>query len=195
MASFSRTFPSAARRLPRALPIWSPRWMSGACRSSGPKTAHSLADIVCWYRRSQVSSRNFADPLPATRAVGRCEAKDAIPTATRRRRRIPPPFRSYSGIGMSLQRVYVCVAVQVAPILRNPPRKPCDLSGASPTPRTRQVHAVSRWHRSHTGVSLPCAPKYLSTLAHSDGKRASRSLHPIAITAQNGRRLQLVTML
>ena len=50
-----------------------------------------------------------------------------------------------------------------------------ELMGASPATRTRQVHAVSRWHRSRTGVSLPCAPKYLSALAHSDGKRASRS--------------------
>ena len=50
-----------------------------------------------------------------------------------------------------------------------------ELMGASPTTRTRQVHAVSRWHRTRTGVSLPCAPKYLSALAHSDGKRASRS--------------------
>ena len=43
------------------------------------------------------------------------------------------------------------------------------------TARARQVHAVSRWHRSRTGMSLPCAQKYLSALAHSDGKRASRS--------------------
>jgi hypothetical protein len=49
-----------------------------------------------------------------------------------------------------------------------------EIMGASLTTRTRQVHAVSRWHRSRTGVSLPCARKYLSTLAHSDGKRASR---------------------
>ena len=50
-----------------------------------------------------------------------------------------------------------------------------ELMGASLTTRTRQVHAVPRRHRSRTGVSLPCAPKYLSALAHSDGKRASRS--------------------
>jgi hypothetical protein len=49
-----------------------------------------------------------------------------------------------------------------------------ELMRARRTTRTRQVHAVSRWHWSRTGVSLPCAPKYLSTLAHSDGKRASR---------------------
>ena len=34
-----------------------------------------------------------------------------------------------------------------------------ELMGASPATRTRQVHAASRWHRSRTGVSLPCAPK------------------------------------
>ena len=59
-----------------------------------------------------------------------------------------------------------------------------ELMGASPTTRTRQVHAVSRWHRTRTGVSLPFAPKYLSTLAHSDGKRASRS--SLATRAQSG---------
>ena len=52
-----------------------------------------------------------------------------------------------------------------------------ELMGASLTTRTRQVHAVSRWHRSRTGVSLPCAPKYLSALAHSDGKRTSGWAH------------------
>jgi hypothetical protein len=41
----------------------------------------------------------------------------------------------------------VCAAVQVAPILRIPPRKPCDLSGASLTTRTRRHHAVSTWHQ------------------------------------------------
>jgi len=69
----------------------------------------------------------------------------------------------------------VCAAVQVSPILRIPPRNSRNLMEASFTKRTRQVHAVSRWHWSRTGVSLPCAPKNLSALAHSDGKRASRS--------------------
>ncbi len=59
-----------------------------------------------------------------------------------------------------------------------------EIMGASLTTRTRQFHAVSRWHRSRTGVSLPCAPKYLSTLAHSDGKRASR--RSLATRAQSG---------
>ncbi len=58
------------------------------------------------------------------------------------------------------------------------------LMGASPTTRTRQFHAVSRWHRSRTGMNLPCAPKHLSTLAHSDGKRASR--RSLATRAQSG---------
>ena len=69
----------------------------------------------------------------------------------------------------------VCAAVQVSPILRIPPRNSRNLMEASFTTRTRQVHAVSRWHWSRTGVSLPCAPKNLSALAYSDGKRASRS--------------------
>ena len=59
-----------------------------------------------------------------------------------------------------------------------------EIMGARRTTRTRQVHAVSRWHRSRTVVSVPCAPKYLSTLAHSDGKRASRS--SLATRAQSG---------
>ena len=67
--------------------------------------------------------------------------------------------------------------MQVAPNLRIPPRNSRNLMEASFTTRTRQVHAVSRWHRSRTGMSLPCAPKYLSALAHSDGNRATgRSL-------------------
>ncbi len=74
-----------------------------------------------------------------------------------------------------MQRTRFCAAVQVSPILRIPPRNSLNLMAASFTARTRQVHAVSRWHRSRTGMSLPCAPKYLSALAHSDGKRASRS--------------------
>ena len=59
-----------------------------------------------------------------------------------------------------------------------------ELMGASPATRTRQVHAVSRWHWSRTGVSLPCATNYLSALAYSDGKRASKS--SLATRAQSG---------
>ena len=47
-----------------------------------------LADIAGCDLQSQVSSENFVGPLPATRAVGRCEATDAIPTGARRRRPI-----------------------------------------------------------------------------------------------------------
>ena len=175
MASFSRTFPSAAPRLPRALPIWSPRWMIGACRSHGPKTAHVSADIVCWYLRSQVSSRNFADPLPATRAVGRLRSQgrhsDGNATAPPDSAAVPVVFRDRH---VFAARVRLCGCAG-----RSYPSHSTsqlhELMGASPATRTRQVHAVSRWHRSRTGVSLPCAPKYLSALAHSDGKRASRS--------------------
>ena len=45
---------------------------------------------------------------------------------------------------------------------------------ASFTTRTRRAPAASRWHSSHTGMSLPCAQKYPSKLAHPDGNRASR---------------------
>ncbi len=131
-----------------------------------------------------MSSCNFADPLPATRAIGPCDAKDAIPTGTRRRRRIPPPFWSYSSAATALQRIRVCAAVQVSPILRIPPRNSLNLMEASFTARTRRAPAASRWHSSHTGMSLPCAQKYPSKLAHSDGNRASgRSL---ATRAQSG---------
>ncbi len=131
-----------------------------------------------------VGSRNFADPLAAIRAIGRCEAKDAIPTGTRRRRWILPPFWSYSSVAMSLQRIRVCAAVQVSPILRIPPRNSCNLMQASFTTRTRRAPAASRWHSSHTGMNQPCAQKYPSKLAHSDGNRESgRSL---ATRAQSG---------
>ncbi len=131
-----------------------------------------------------MSSRNFADPHTVTRAIGRCEAEDAIPTETRRRRRIPPSLRSYSLAAMYLQPLRVCAAVQVSPILRTPPRNSRNLMEASFTTRTRRAPAASRWHSSHTGMSLPCAPKYLPKLRHSDGNRASR--RSLATRAQSG---------
>jgi hypothetical protein len=67
------------------------------------------------------------------------------------------PFRSYSCDGMRRECMYVCAAVQVAPILRIPPRKPGDLSGASPTPRTSRPHAVSTWRGTRNGTSPPYA--------------------------------------
>ena len=67
------------------------------------------------------------------------------------------PFRSYSCDGMRRECMCICASVQVAPILRIPPRKPGDLSGASLTTRTRRLHAVSTWRGSHNGTSLPCA--------------------------------------
>ena len=72
------------------------------------------------------------------------------------------PFRSYSCDGMRRECMCVCASVQVAPILRIPPRKPCDLSGASLTTRTRRLHAVSTWRGSRNGTSLPCAQAYPS---------------------------------
>jgi hypothetical protein len=55
---------------------------------------------------------------------------------------------------------------------------------ASFTTRTRRAPVTSRWHSSHTGMSLPCAQTYQSKLAHSDGNRASgRSL---STRAQSG---------
>ena len=124
-----------------------------------------------------MSSRNFADPHTVTRAIGRCEAEDAIPTGTRRRRRIPPPFRSYSLAATYLQPLRVCAAVQVSPILRTPPRSSRNLMEARFTTRTRRAPAASRWHQSRTGMSQSCAPKHPSNLAHSDGKRTSGWAH------------------
>ncbi len=45
------------------------------------------------------------------------------------------------------------------------PRKPSDPTGTSLTTRTRRAHAVSTWHGSRNGTSLPCAQKYPSTCA------------------------------
>ena len=151
--------------------------MIGACRSCAQKTAPVLADSICGCLRSQVGSRNFADPPAATRAVGPCEAKGAIPTGTRRRRRILPPFRSYSRAAMYLQRIRFGAAVQVAPIVRIPPRSSCNRMEARRTTRTRRVHPASSWHQSRTGMSQSCAPKHPSNLAHSDGKRTSGWAH------------------
>ena len=95
------------------------------------------------------------------------------------------PFRSYSCDDMRRECMCVCAAVQVAPILRIPPRKPCDLTGASPTPRTRRPHAVSTWRGTRNGTSLPRAQKYPSNLAHSDGKPRVR-LRSHATRAQSG---------
>ena len=132
-----------------------------------------------------MSSPNFVGPPPANRAVGRCEATDAIPTGTRRRRPIPRRSGRISARLCVCECMCVCAAVQVAPILRIPPRKPCDLTGASPTPRTRRPHAVSTWRGTRNGTSLPRAQKYPSNLAHSDGKPRVR-LRSHATRAQSG---------
>ena len=83
-----------------------------------------------------------------------------------------------------MQRMRVCAAVQVAPNLRIPPRNSRNLMEASFTARTRRAPAASRWHSSHNGMSLPCAQKDPSKLAHSDGNRASR--RSLATRAQSG---------
>jgi hypothetical protein len=64
------------------------------------------------------------------------------------------PFWSNSCDGMRCECMCVCAAVQIAPILRMPPRKPCDLSRASLMPRTRRLHAVSTWRGSRNGTKL-----------------------------------------
>ncbi len=49
-----------------------------------------------------------------------------------------------------------------------------EIMGARLTTRTRGIRPASSRHQSRTGMSVPCPPKHLSTLAHSDSKRASR---------------------
>ena len=82
-----------------------------------------------------------------------------------------------------MQRIRVCAAVQVSPILRIPPRNSRNLMEASFTTRTRRAPAASRWYSSHNVMSLPCAQKHPSKLAHSDGNRATgRSLATRALS-------------
>jgi hypothetical protein len=62
------------------------------------------------------------DPQAANQGISRYEAKDAIPTGARRRRPIP---RRSSRVPAAMPSQRICVlaaAVQVAPILRIPPR-------------------------------------------------------------------------
>ncbi len=116
----------------RRLPLMWPenRACFGGYRGLGPSIA---------------SQQDFVGPLPAIRAVGRCEATDAIPTGTRRRR--PIPFLSCFRATMRRECTCVWAAMQVDPILRIPPRKPCDLSGASLTTRTRgNTPSASKGH-------------------------------------------------
>ena len=83
-----------------------------------------------------------------------------------------------------MQRIRVCAAVQVSPILRIPPRHYRNLMEPGFTARTRRAPAASRWHRSHTGMSLLYTQKYPPKLAHPDGNRASR--RSLATRAQSG---------
>ena len=83
-----------------------------------------------------------------------------------------------------MQHIRVCAAVQVAPNLRIPPRNSRNLMEASFTTRTRRAPAASCWHSSYTGMSLPCAQKHPSKLAHSDGNRAAR--RSLVTRAQSG---------
>jgi hypothetical protein len=78
-------------------------WMIGACRSRGWETRAGKPP----YRRYCVMIPSIAGQQPKLfRSSGgnlsnrRCEAMDVIPTGTRQRRRIPPPFWWYSGAGI-----------------------------------------------------------------------------------------------
>jgi hypothetical protein len=67
-----------------------------------------------------------------------------------------------AAIATSLQRIRVCAAVQVAPILRIPPRNSRNLMEPSFTTRTRRAPAASGSRSSHTGMSLPFAQNHPS---------------------------------
>ena len=76
-------------------------------------------------RVQRSKTEHLADPLTAIQVIGRCEAKDAIPTGARRRRPISALFWSYSrGAAMPSRSICVCAAMQVAPISHIPPLKP-----------------------------------------------------------------------
>ncbi len=150
-------FPFSASRPASQSPPSVAGRMIGACRSCGQKVAPISADFACCDLRPQVSSRNLADPPASTEAIRRCEAHGRHSDGSASPPPDSAPFWSYSCDGMRCGCMCVCAAVQVAPILRTPPRKPCDLSGASLTTRTRRLHAVSTWRGSHNGTSLPCA--------------------------------------
>ena len=132
-----------------------------------------------------MSSPNFVDPPPATRAVGRCEATDAIPTGTRRRR--PIPHRS-GRIPAMVCVVNACASVRLC---RSLPSFAFHL--ASPVICRERASRRERegpmqlqpGTSSRNGTSLPRAQKYPSNLAHSDGKpRVQLSSH--ATRAQSG---------
>ena len=132
-----------------------------------------------------MSSPNFVDPPPATRAVGRCEATDAIPTGTRRRR--PIPRRS----GRSSARLCARNAFASVRLCRSLPSFAFHL--ASPVicreRASRRERDGSKQSQpgtsSRNGTSLPRAQKDPSNLAHSDGKpRVQLSSH--ATRAQSG---------
>jgi hypothetical protein len=134
-----------ARWVSRRLPLMCAenRACFGGYRGLGPLIAGEQP-ILCRSAAGNPSSRSL-------RSNGR--HSDGSATA-------PPdsaPFRSYSCDGMRRECMCVCASAQVAPILRIPPRKPCDLSGASFTPRTRRLHAASTWRGSRNGTSLPRA--------------------------------------
>ncbi len=169
-------FASASRPASQSPPSVAGR-MIGASRSCVQKSVPILADIACWDLRPQVSSRNLADPPAATEAIGRCEAPGRHSDGSASPPPDSAPLWSYSCDGMRCECMCVCAAVQVAPIFRIPPRRPCDLSGASLTTRTRRLHAVSTWRGSHNGTSLPCAQIVPSNLSRSEGNRASSCAH------------------
>ena len=145
----------------------------GGCRSCGQKSAHILADIAGWNLQSQVSSPNFVDPLPATRAVGRCEATDAIPTGTRRRRPIP---RRSGRIPAMVCVVSACASVRLC---RSLPSFAFHLASpvicrerASRRERDGSMQSQPGAARATVRACRMCKYKH-PTLAHSDGNRAS----------------------
>ena len=132
-----------------------------------------------------MSSPYFVGPPPATRAVGRCEATDAIPTGTRRRRPIP---RRSGRIPAMVCVVNACASVRLCRSLSS-----FAFHLASPVICRERA---SRRERAGSMQSQPGAAratvracrmrKYKHpTLSHSDGKpRVQLSSH--ATRAQSG---------
>ena len=155
-----------ARWVSRRLPLIWPenRACFGGYRGLGPSIAGEQPKL-CRSAAGNPSSRSL-------RSHGR--HSDGNATA-------PPdsaPFRSYFRATMRSQRIRVCAAVQVAAILRIPPRKTCDLMGASLTTRTRWLHAASTWHRlAQWYEPAACAKKTIRPLRIQMVNRASSRAH------------------
>ena len=117
--------------------------------------------------------------MPAKpRAIGRCEASDAVLTERRRRCLHPAPILQHSGTLMRLERPCVVGAVQVAPTPRIRPREVprhggSEAHGASKSrPSNLKLALVACWY----GPAV-CAVSSRHIWHIADGRRASGCSH------------------